>query len=134
MNIQQKAAQIVADAKQVTWASIDENGYPRPVMMDKLKSDDGIIYASTGTNTAKASHYRQNPKAGVSIIDGPNSVVYTGEAEIVADVSLKHRLWEDWMAKYFAQGADDPEYCILKFTPKHATYWIDQEFVREDLI
>lgn len=31
MNIQEKAAQIVATAQIITVASIDENGYPRPV-------------------------------------------------------------------------------------------------------
>lgn len=34
MNIEEKAAQIVAAAKVVTVASIDENGYPRPGAMN----------------------------------------------------------------------------------------------------
>lgn len=41
MNIEEKAAQIVAAAEVVTVASIDENGYPRPVAMVKLKDENG---------------------------------------------------------------------------------------------
>lgn len=67
MDIQEKAAQIVATAQIVTLASIDENGYPRPVAMVKLKDEDGAIYVSTGTSSAKTAHFRANPKAGISI-------------------------------------------------------------------
>lgn len=37
MDIKEKAAQTVATAEIITVASIDENGYPRPVAMVKLK-------------------------------------------------------------------------------------------------
>ena len=47
MNIEEKAVQIVAAAEVVTVASIDENGYPRPVAMVKLKDKNGGIYFST---------------------------------------------------------------------------------------
>ena len=39
MSIEEKAVQIVAAAEVVTVASIDENGYPRPVAMVKLKDE-----------------------------------------------------------------------------------------------
>ena len=44
MNIEEKAAQIVAAAEVVTVASIDENGYPQPVAMVKLKDENGGSY------------------------------------------------------------------------------------------
>ena len=64
MDIQEKAAQIVATAQIVTLASIDENGYPRPVAMVKLKDEDGAIYVSTGTSSAKTAHLGTIPKQG----------------------------------------------------------------------
>lgn len=70
MNIEEKAAQIVAAAEVVTVASIDENGYPRPVAMVKLKDKNGGIYFSTGTSTAKTAHFKANSKAGISIVEG----------------------------------------------------------------
>lgn len=131
MNIKEKAAQMVATAQVITVASIDENGYPRPVAMVKIKDEDGAIYVSTGTSSTKTAHFKANPKAGVSIVRGADSIVYTGEMEIVTDEVLKHSLWGDWMLPHFPGGVEDPEYCVLKFTPKSATYWIDNVFAKD---
>lgn len=132
MDIKEKAAQMVATAQVITVASIDENGYPRPVAMVKIKDQDGAIYVSTGTSSAKTAHFKANPKAGVSIVRGGDSIVYTGEMEIVKDEALKRSLWSDWMLEHFVGGVEDPEYCVLKFTPKSATYWIDNTFAKDD--
>lgn len=93
MNIEEKAGQIVAAAQIITVASIDENGYPRPVAMVKLKVEDGAIYVSTGASSAKTAHFKANPKAGISIVHGGDSIVYTGRMEIVADEAVKRSLW-----------------------------------------
>lgn len=132
MDIKEKAAQMVATAQIITVASIDENGYPRPVAMVKIKDEDGAIYVSTGTNSAKTAHFKENPKAGISIVRGGDSIVYTGEVEIVEDEAVKRSLWGDWMLDHFRGGVEDPEYCVLKFTPKSATYWIDNAFVKDE--
>lgn len=133
MNTKEKAAQLVANAQVITLASIDENGYPRPVAIVKIKDENGAIYVATGTNTAKTAHFKANPKAGVSIVEGCNGVTYTGEVEIVTDDATKRSLWSDWMLPHFPNGGvEDPEYCVLKFTPKSATYWIDNVFVKDD--
>ena len=52
--------------------------------------------------------------------------------EIVEDEAVKRSLWGDWMLDHFRGGVEDPEYCVLKFTPKSATYWIDNAFVKDD--
>lgn len=132
MTIQEKAAQMVATAQVITLASVDENGYPRPVAVVKLKDEDGAIYVSTGTSSAKVAHFKANPKAGVSIVRGGDSIVYTGEIQIVTDDTVKRSVWGDWMLDHFPGGVEDPEYCVLKFIPRSATYWIDNAFVKDD--
>lgn len=131
MNIQEKAAALVAAAQIVTLASIDENGYPRPVALVKLKDNQGAIYMATGNSSAKTAHFRANSKAGISIVEGENSVVYTGDIEIVTDSAVKKSLWDDWMLPHFPGGVEDPEYCVLKFTPRSYTYWIDNVFMKD---
>ena len=42
----------------------------------------------------------------------------------------KKALWIDWFYEHFPKGVEDPEYCILKFTAEHATYWIGHKFVK----
>lgn len=133
MSIEEKAAQMVAAAQVITVASIDENGYPRPVAMVKIKDEMGAIYVSTGTSSAKTAHFKANSKAGISIVRGGDSIIYTGQMAIVTDETVKRSLWGDWMLKHFTGGVEDPEYCVLKFTPQSATYYIDDEFVKSDL-
>lgn len=124
---------MLSEARLVTLASIDENGYPRPVPVVRLPSDDGAIYVSTGTSSAKTAQFLVCPKAGVSIVEGHNSIVYTGTIQIVTDQATKRSFWSDWMSDHFDQGVDDPEYTLLRFTPQTAVYWIDGEFVKEQL-
>lgn len=132
MTIQEKAAHLVDRAQVITLASIDEQGFPRPVPLVKLKADpQGVIYVSTATSSAKTAHFRANPKAGISIVEQGNSVVYTGMVQIVSDPEVKRSLWGEWMREHFSGGVDDPEYGVLQFTPATATYWIDNEFVKE---
>lgn len=56
------------------------------------------------------------------------SVTLVGEAEIVEDMNIKQSLWSDWMFEHFPGGVTDPENCVLKFTGKEATVWIDKNF------
>lgn len=132
MTIKEKAAKIITNAHVITLASIDENGYPRPVPIVKIKDENGTIYVSTGTSSAKTAHFKTNPKAGVSIVEGCNGVMYTGEVEVITDMVVKRSLWGDWMLPHFPKGVEDPEFCVLKFTPKSATYWIDNVFAKDD--
>ena len=61
-----KAELLLEQCDSVVLASVDENGYPRPVPMSKVKNE-GIttIWFSTGTYSEKTKHFEVNPKAGV---------------------------------------------------------------------
>ena len=47
-----------------------------------------------------------------------------------ADEAEKKALWQDWFIEHFPGGVNDPTYCILKFTAKRVTYWLDFQFVK----
>ena len=131
MKIKEIAKKIVADTQLITVASIDENGYPRPVVMVKLEEREGVIYTSTGYSAEKTKHFKANPKAGISIMSGRDSITYTGTMEIVENVEVKRSFWSDWMLEHFPDGVDGSEYCLLKFTTQSAIYYIDGEFIKE---
>ena len=88
MKIKEIAKKIVTDTQLITVASIDENGYPRPVVMVKLEEREGVIYTSTGYSAEKTKHFKANPKAGISIMSGRDSITYTGTMEIVENVEV----------------------------------------------
>ena len=50
-----------------------------------------------------------------------------------ADEAEKKALWQDWFIEHFPGGVNDPTYCILKFTAKRATYWLDFQFVKGEV-
>lgn len=130
--IKQEAIELLNNCEVVSLASIDQHGYPRPVVVSKIKTD-GIdtIWFSTGTSSEKTKNFIDNPKAGVSFFKEGDSVTLTGAITIVNDTTEKKALWVDWLYEHFPKGVDDPEYCILKFTAEQATYWIDHKFVKE---
>lgn len=131
--IQEKAQELLEKCEVVSIASVDTNGFPRPVPMSKIKSEGlNTVWFATGTNTEKTKHFQKNNKAGICFFAGENSVFETGIVEILTDMDTKKALWQDWFIAHFPQGPEDPEYCILKFKGEKATLWIDSEFVRED--
>lgn len=132
--LKRKAELLLEQCDSVVLTSIDENGFPRPVPMSKVKAE-GIttIWFATGTHSEKMEHFRVNPKAGVCFQKEINSVVLTGYVEIVTDEAEKKALWQDWFIEHFPGGVNDPTYCILKFTTKRVTYWLDFQFVKGEV-
>lgn len=129
-----KTSRMLDNIPIVILASINEEGYPRPVTVAKLKNNGlSEIWISTGTNSAKIKQLRANPKAGLTFYDDHNSISLTGDAEVVADQSVKRLLWQDWLIDHFPEGMDDPDYTIIKFVPKAVAGWIDDEYANGNL-
>lgn len=130
--MEQKAALLLAKARTVDIASITASGYPRPCVVVPIKTEGfGTIWFSTGTSSRKTAQFRENPKAGLCYQDGKDSVTLLGEAAILEDAAVKQKLWQPWMQEHFPQGADDPEYCLIRFEVREATYWIDGVFMTQ---
>lgn len=128
--LEEKAAELLQQCEVVTLASVNKEGYPRPVPMSKI-AVDGIstIWMSTGANSWKTIDFLANPKAGLCFNEKGDSVALTGEVEVVTDERQKLALWQDWFINHFPGGPTDPNYVLLKFTSNHATYWIDGTFI-----
>lgn len=132
--IKEKAVAMLQNSEIVVLTSINSEGYPRPVPMSKIKSEEiTTIWMSTGRDSLKTKDFRSNPKAGVCYSENGNSVALIGEVEIVTDPDRKQELWQEWFIEHFPQGPTDPNYVLLKFQSNHATFWIDGEFVHRKL-
>lgn len=129
-----KAEKVLARCEDVTIASIDADGYPRPVPVSIMKSvgcDE--IWMSTGADSVKTIEFKANPKAGLCYSSNGDSVALRGKVEIVTDGELRKEMWKDWMIYHFTAGPTDPNYVLLRFIGKDATIWIENEFARIDL-
>lgn len=132
--IKEKAKEMLQRSEVVILTSINEEGYPRPVPMSKIKSEGfSTVWMSTGTNSSKTKDFWVNPKAGLCFSENWNSVALTGEIEIISDEKIKKEMWQDWFINHFPEGVSDPNYILLRFQGNHATFWIDGEFIHSDI-
>lgn len=115
--------------QHVVPSSIIKQGYPRPVAIDIIRSEDiSFLWMTTALSSEKVKHFRQDPKTGVCIIHGGDSISLTGTILILTDYKNRKFFWKNYFTTYFPQGINDPEYCLLRFDFEEATLWIDGEF------
>lgn len=92
-SLEQRIAQMLERCEDLILASIDGEGFPRPVPMCKVHSA-GIneIWVSTGADSVKVAQFRKNPKAGLCYFEKGRSMVMTGLVKIVTDDKKRKEL------------------------------------------
>lgn len=127
--LMKKAGDVLSRCDEVTIASVNADGFPRPVPMAKMKAIGcNEIWMSTGADSVKTIEFLANPKAGLCYSSNGDSVAFRGTVEIVTDDEARKEMWKDWMINHFPEGPTDPNYVLLRFVGKDATIWIDNEF------
>ena len=98
---------------------------PRGRIMTNLPlGTDMVIWFATGLSTSKIKDIRKNPNVSV-FIDDPDDMTnasITGKAEIVTTTRLLKKFWQEPFGFFFPGGPTDPDYCLLKITPKKVEY------------
>ena len=76
--MKEKATELLQRCEVVVLASVNKEGYPRPVPMSKIATDGiSTIWMSTGADSLKTIDFRKNPKAGLCFQDkGPTDPGY----------------------------------------------------------
>ena len=124
--MKEKAEQLLQRCEVVVITSVNEEGYPRPVPMSKIKSEGySVVWMATGNDSLKTKDFRLNPKAGLCYSENGNSVA------VITDAEIKKELWQEWFIAHFPLGPADPNYVLLKFKGQKATIWIDGVFIHE---
>lgn len=128
-NIIKKANDILKSEINVVFAVLDENGYPSASTVS-IVGEKNIYRISFSTNVSgnKINRLKKSGKASVCIQtkEGAN-VTLVGDAVVITSQEVKTAKWEDWFINHFAGGETDPEYCIVEFTTKRVSLWIDRE-------
>ena len=124
INIFAKANQIVKTCDAAYLGVIDESGCPHVSTVSPIKPED--IFTAYFSTALGASLLRDK-RASVCYRAGGNNITLVGEAEILTDPETKSRYWLDWFIHHFPGGETDPNYCIIKFTTKRVSLWIDNE-------
>ena len=110
-------------------ASVNADGFPRPVPLDKIHSIGyNEVWIVTAADSEKVADFRLNPKAGLSYSFYGDSVALRGTVEIITDNETRKRMWQEYFINYFPDGPADPNYVLIRFIGNEATLWINREF------
>jgi len=100
-------------------SSVDEQGFPNTKAMMNIQRE-GLFthYYSTFLYAARTAQYQSNPKASIymSTIKDPKGLMLIGNMQVLTDTHHKKMLWREGFEKYYPDGVDTENYCILKFT------------------
>ena len=101
------------------------DGVPHARIMTNLPlGKDMVIWFATGLSTNKIKDIKKNSTVSV-FVDDPNdqtNASIIGKAEIVTDARLLKKFWQEPFGFFFPGGPSDPDYCLLKITPKKVEY------------
>ena len=116
----------------VTLSLLDHEGYPTTSTLSISKAD-GIrqIFFGGSLSSNKGKRAAACGRASVCIFDDKEDSYYNitlvGDIEIITDPEIKKEVWYDGLAEHFEGGANDPDYCVLRFTTKRYNLWVDFE-------
>ena len=127
-NIFAKANQIIKNCDAAYLGVIDENGCPHVSTVSPINPEHIFeAHFSTDMSANKTNRLSKDKRASVCYRSGNNNITLIGEAEILTDQATKSRFWLDWFINHYPLGETDPAYCIIKFTTKRVSLWIDNE-------
>ena len=113
--MKEKAAELLQKCEVVTFASVNKEGYPRPVPMSKIAAEGiSTIWMSTGADSLKTIDFLSNPKAGLCFQEKGDSVALMGEVEVVTDEKLKQELLAGLVYRTLSRWSYRSGLCIAK--------------------
>lgn len=81
--MKEKAAELLQKCEVVTLASVNKEGYPRPVPMSKIAAEGiSTIWMFHRSGSLKTIDFYLNPKAGLCFQEKGDSVALMGEVEV----------------------------------------------------
>ncbi len=107
-------------------ALTDSDGRPTASAITPSKSS-GIEWITfcTGLDGNKAARIEKCGKAGVCFASESCNITLAGEIEIITDPEVKREMWYSGLEQHFS-GADDPNYCVLRFVTKRFNLFVDR--------
>jgi len=121
-----KGLELIQRSKIAMIGSLDEDGYPNIKAMLNLRSQGlKTIWFSTNTSSKRVQQIRKDPRASVYYVDQDNfeGLLLIGRMEVCIDEESRKALWFDGSERYYSQGVNDPDYCVLRFTAEKGNFY-----------
>ena len=117
-----EARKFVRSAGALFFITAEENApVPRVVSVQKL-DDDFTVWIATNGASRKVRQISANPNVAIAVQKDAEICTILGSAEIVRDAAVRARFWKDDFIRMYPGGKDDPNFTIIKVTPKNVRY------------
>lgn len=127
--IKEVVEKLIDDAASILITTIDEEGFPQTRAMLAIRKREGLnhLYFTTNTSSQKVKQLLNNPKSCVYIYNAGNFIgaMLIGTTEVLQDEISRKLIWRTGDEIYYPKGVCDPDYCVLKFTPKKLRFYSD---------
>ena len=121
------AENVIEKASVAIISYVGPEGFPVSKAMLAPREREGIKYFwfSTNTSSNKTKCFKINPKASIYFFDKRyfKGVSLVGTIEVLETPEARARIWRDGDTMYYHEGANDPDYCVLKFTARKGSYY-----------
>jgi len=126
--ILEKANQMIKTCENASFGVIDESGFPSvsAISLCNPKSISELVF-TTNIGSNKYKRLQANNKVSICHYTDANNLTLVGTCEILIDQETKDKYWQDWFTYVYPEGKTDPTYCVIKFTTKRVSLWIDEE-------
>jgi general stress protein 26 len=123
--LQQSVVELIENNPYSKLITFGPDNAPRGRIMTNLPlGKDMVIWFATGLSTSKIKDIKKNPNVSV-FVDDPYDMTnasIAGKAEIITTPALLKKFWQEPFGFFFPGGPTDPNYCLLKITPKKVEY------------
>jgi general stress protein 26 len=127
MSLKESILKVMGGQVVAAIATIHE-GKPAVRYMALMGQENLTLIGATNKSSRKVEQIKKNPNVALTIWSGKNFsdpyVIIGGKAEVHEDLETKKKFWNPMMEPYF-QKPENPEYVVLKFTPKRIEYYHD---------
>lgn len=125
----QKAEKLYKKVNTFILTCIGDDEYPLTKAVSPVKYRESLneLYFCTNTSSKFVAGLKQGSKSSVYFYSDNliwEGCLLKGDMEIVTDMSVKERYWQDKFKNAYPQKSfTDPDFCVLKFIPKSGRYY-----------
>lgn len=135
-----RAAEIIAQRtvrqdkeSYATLITVDADGFPAATTISPSRSE-GLRWITfcTGRGAPTPVRLKKNNRAAVCLNTPTYQISLTGTAEVCTDPETCREMWYEGLSNHFS-GPDDPNLCVIRFTTRRYSLFIDWEDVKGEL-
>jgi general stress protein 26 len=132
--LKEECLDLMETADAVYLSTFGDDGFPHTRMMSNLRNrqenpgsarvlepdkKDFAVYFVTGQSSVKMQQIQANPKVSAYFCKPAefHTLMLRGQVQEITDREFKKKLWQKGWEIYWPDGAESPEFAVLKLSP-----------------